>query len=292
MGIDKIQILSSIEAIRKRPGMYVGDLTATTLPNELAKQLLCHALDEAASGRCTRLWAHIRPHYIMVKYDAPMSFEMLGDKTKAEVMLTEIGACHNLKENMSVGDDYCTLGLAVLTAFCGFAHMDVNEEAGQTPEEAFDEYDLTFHFQRDVIFLTRSLYDRQWTEEDVANPPSEVQVGFRIYKSWTVGGATRATHVSLPLQERAGFERVPVHLPEDCRDLLREARQLNLDIHSLCGQRDELHAQIQDTGNIEKKVLAALTQKTLALNPELMNQIGDIVGTVEGTLPLLAAAGS
>lgn len=129
MGIDKIQILSSIEAIRKRPGMYAGDLTASTLPNELAKQVLCHALDEAASGRCTRLWAHLRPDYIMVKYDAPMSFEMLGDKTKAEVMLTEIGACHNLKENMAVGDDYCTLGLAVLTAFC--ASMTVLTGGGQ-----------------------------------------------------------------------------------------------------------------------------------------------------------------
>lgn len=179
--------------------------------------------------------------------------------------------------------------LACLLWEFGFAHMDVNEEAGQTPEEAFEEYDLTFQFQRDVIFLTRSMYDRQWTEEDVANPPFEIQVGFRIYKSWTVGGATRTAHVSLPLQERAGYERIPVHLPEDCRDLLREARQLNLDIHSLCKQSAELGAHIQDTGNIEKKVLAALTQKTLALNPELMNQIGDIVGTVEGTLPLLSA---
>ena len=46
------KVLGNIEAVRTRPGMYVGDLTN---PDHLATELLDNSLDEIANGFATRI---------------------------------------------------------------------------------------------------------------------------------------------------------------------------------------------------------------------------------------------
>ena len=44
-----------IEAIRKRPGMYVGDVTNRSGTHHMAWEVLANAIDEYLAGRCTRI---------------------------------------------------------------------------------------------------------------------------------------------------------------------------------------------------------------------------------------------
>lgn len=117
-GMYNIKVLTGIDAVRKRPAMYVGELDCEGLPTELMAQGLCHALDEAASGRCTRVVVALSGSAAVIQYNASPSLEEdERGSTQAERLFSVLHACSNEKENMEVGDEYCTLGLAVLNAF-------------------------------------------------------------------------------------------------------------------------------------------------------------------------------
>jgi DNA gyrase subunit B len=86
-----IVVLKGLEAIRRRPGMYVGDTADGTGLHHLLWELLGNAVDEHLRGTATRVSVHIDGDTITVEDDGrgvPVEVPPGQDKTALELIFT------------------------------------------------------------------------------------------------------------------------------------------------------------------------------------------------------------
>ena len=94
-GASEIQVLEGLEAVRKRPGMYIGSTSSSGL-HHLVYEIVDNAIDEALAGFCTEINVSVLPGTVIKVTDngrgVPVDIQQQTGKPALEVVYTILHA--------------------------------------------------------------------------------------------------------------------------------------------------------------------------------------------------------
>ena len=141
-GADQIQILEGLEAVRKRPGMYIGSTSARGL-HHLVYEIVDNSVDEALAGACTKIDIVLNNDGSVTVTDngrgIPVGINHKSGLTAVEVVFTILHAGGKFGGGgYKVSGGLHGVGASVVNALSDWLEVEVRHE-GKVYEQRFEK---------------------------------------------------------------------------------------------------------------------------------------------------------